>query len=227
MTYNLGQYVSYGCGRVVFKLLDQDAVVKIPYNNRGIRQNQQEYDRFRAHETPYFADILNFDPNTGILVMRFVDTSPAEFFEDYAHDRTHCALYDDGDTVAWPGCDARCVSCSFNTLMQMLPTNYEEILAVHPKDRPQVGCYPGTIQYVYYDYGDGGMVPGESTWCFADSFAELFRDYFENGGNPLGFYDYLVQEGLDTSGHDYVDPQKIVKKRNKTMRRLYCKQRYA
>ena len=67
------EQIGCGCSRRVYKLND-DTVIKIPYNQYGLTQAQEEYDTYQVKKyQPYLAEILNYDEDTGEIQMELLE----------------------------------------------------------------------------------------------------------------------------------------------------------
>ena len=205
-------YLGFGLGRVVFSI-DENTIVKIPYNQRGIEQNQEEFSTY--DNTKPYGEVFKIENN--ILHMELLDVC-AELFNDFVFDRIHCTLYDDStEKTIELNCDKNCAECEHNACIGLF--NEEEtktILdnAIESKNI-QVGRDKNGILKIY----DYASTSGNCDLIFYDELVPLFLEYYEEHPTlDVLFCDWVKDKELPTQVFDI---NVLYKNANKQKRRKY------
>lgn len=65
--------IGCGCARRVYKLND-NSVIKVPYNEYGVRQAEEEYEVYQVKKyQPYLAEIFDYNRSTGEITMELLE----------------------------------------------------------------------------------------------------------------------------------------------------------
>lgn len=79
----LGQPIGNGSSRMVFQI-DDETVLKLAKNEKGIVQNKREYSLYRSNASPYLPKVMNGSDDEGYLwiVSEYVLPSKAKDFKE-------------------------------------------------------------------------------------------------------------------------------------------------
>ena len=199
-------YLGHGIGRAVCEL-ENNVVIKVPFNSNGIRQNREEFEKY-SKEHGMLAKIVDYDKQRDWIYMEKVK-DVSEYFNDYIRDGVHCETYDELDIPykrCW--CDGKCYTCPHNILSELVPKNVDEIIEQKPKDRLQVGINKDG-EYKYFDYSDFHEVEKDEL-KFYDSLSQMIIDYLTEEPE-ISFEQFIKNQG-DIEGQDNIDYRQIYKK---------------
>lgn len=204
-------YLGHGTGRVVFKI-DDDRVVKIPYNISGVEQNKQEFEA----KNDYYTQTYELDDNNWLYAEYVNDCSQA--FDDYVTDGIHCTKYDDCvDIQIKFNCDFDCKNCKYNNCSNF--GDVSEFLKHKPKDRLQVGLDKnGNLKY--YDYAEYSV---DKNSLFHNGMLDAFNIYLKEKNYDVLFIDWLKQNNVSINKPVFTDEE--LKFANKMKRRFICKRK--
>lgn len=177
------KYLGYGTGRVVFKI-DDDRVVKIPFNNNGVAQNKQEWELSKSTTHNYYTKVYELNEHNWLYAEYVEDCS--EQFNDYVSDGIHCQKYDESTelTITF-NCDFDCINCPRNTCEDF--GDVKDFLANKPKDRLQVGRdKDGNLKYFDYAVGEPN-----TPQLFHNGMLNAFNVYLEQKNYDVLFIDWL------------------------------------
>lgn len=173
------EYLNYGTGRVVFKV-DDNTVVKIPYNQSGIEQNHQEYEIYNANKDSQIYAECDLDEK-GWLYMEYLEDCSVEYYNH--SDKIHCSVYDDStDKTLVFTCKGNCISCEHNIFVAFTDEELMKIETFKTKDRIQVGRAKNGI-LKFYDYAN--TTPVDHKFIFDKSYLELFYKYLSENSDEL------------------------------------------
>lgn len=211
---NVVKYLGHGMGRAV-ALLENNIIVKVPFNSSGYLQNQSEFEKFTNKPNKFYASISKYDESNGFLYMEYVNDQ-RKYFKSYLDDKVYCSKYDENPICTNYDCGAKCKKCEYNTLMEHIPSNYGKIIKQDMKDITQVGI-DVEGNYKFYDYADL-YIPQENEFKFYDSWGKLLVEYLENEVEET--FDVFVKKIVsDNEGFDIKSNYEIASIR----RKHYCK----
>ena len=192
------KYLGHGIGRVVCEL-ENNIVVKVPFNSNWIKQNKSEYERYQEDKGKYYAKVVDYDTEKDWLYMEKVE-DVSEYFRDYQRDNIHCKVYDDvKESFRKCECNGKCYQCENNILKTLLPDNVDDIIAHKPKDRLQIGLTQEG-KYKYFDYSDINELENNDL-RFYDSNSDIIVDYLTEEPE-ITFEEYLRSNNI-TQGFDF------------------------
>lgn len=182
-------YLGYGCGRAVVKLNNQNIVVKVPFNNCGVLQNESENELYNKGDNPYLAKVIDYDNSTKLLYMEHV-IDKSKYFMAYSRDKILCEEYDNKANISY-SCNADCFNCVHNILSSYIPKNIDEILKYRNlNDTIQIGIN-SEGEYRYFDYGNAKLEKGEND--FSEEDVPYLMEYLETLPNET-FEEYLISK---------------------------------
>lgn len=208
------EYLSYGTGRVVFKV-DENTVVKIPYNQSGLEQNQQEYNTYMDNfPLQVYAECTLY--SNGWLYMEYLQDCSTEYYNH--EDKVHCSVYDDSTekTLVFT-CKGDCVNCKHNTFVPFTDEELAKIETYKTKDRVQVGRDKNGI-LKFYDYATA--TPTDRKFIFDKAYLDLFNEYLAENNYNILFADWVEGKTLPQA---VGNREAVYKHANRFKRKLFIK----
>lgn len=172
------KYLGYGVGRIAFEdPVNENYVIKYPYNNEGIRQNKEEYDCFLNHNLDGVYAECYLDENNCLHMEKLIDCS-IELNRYMKGDTFICSKFDysTDKTIDLSNCVKGCMDCKYKKYFYFSQENINAILRNKTKDRLQVG-YDLNGNLKFYDYAITSVKAEDVTFLFNSAYVNLFKEY--------------------------------------------------
>lgn len=198
------KYLGYGIGRVVFEdSTNNNYVIKYPYNNEGIKQNQEECETFQNNnQNGVYADCY-LDENNCLHMEKLTDCS-TDFNRYVKGDTFKCTKFDNSikKKISFSNCVKGCIGCAYRKDYTFTQDEVNTILANKTKDRLQVG-YDINGKIKFYDYAVSTKNAADITFLFNSAYVSLFEEYLvENPTMSVLFDEWIKDKTLPNKNLD-------------------------
>lgn len=184
--------VGYDEGRILYKIGDE-TLVKIPYNQNGIRMNADEWKIYSEASDGLkekLASCSSLDEN-GWLFMEYIKdyTSDWESYKNGSY--INCLKYDYSyEKNVQFTCDFQCAECVFNHHF-LKKEDLKSLSTVAYTPRWQVG-QDSNLKCKFYNFTDVELQEG--LFLYNAAYDSLFSEYLEEGEYDILFCDWIKKK---------------------------------
>lgn len=197
------KYLGNGAARIAF-LQDDGTVLKIPLNESGQKQNDEEFKTYNeSKDKDCLCKILN-KTDKGWLVCEYLENA-TDLIMYYREDGIFCQKYDISvEQTLHIDCDLNCANCKFNKLKDV---SYD--LSKFDNYKTEYLLQVGFDQGGNLKLFDYGTPNGKVTRYFHEGYLPLFYEWLESG-SELFFEDWINAK----------KPNEIIEKNESYLNRL-------
>ena len=209
------KYLGNGAARIAF-FQDDGTVLKIPLNESGLQQNNEEYEIYNSAKDKSCLCKIFEKTNKGWLVCEYLENA-TDTIKHYQEDGIFCEKYDTStEKSLHVNCDLNCANCKFNTL-KGLHYDLAKFDTYNTDKLLQVGFDKDGVLKLF----DFGTPNSNVKRHFHKGYLKLFNEWIESD-SELFFEDWVGDKVPEKFS---VSPAKMLQNCNRIKRQIAIKKK--